>query len=220
MNVLQFIRTKRGSFTIEAALIFPLLFLVIIATLYICLILYHQVYIQSFADKLAMRAANNWSNSAKRMYDGALTSEGFRDKAIYWHIIDTKQNEKIEKIKEYGKDQYGKHALLFGAGDIRIDVERKRELLIYNRIIIRAEAEMDNPIGDLLKMFGMGKVLTFSVESDAMVNDPAEFVRNLDFAYDCVTRIEHKYGVDMSFLEKAKEQVANAFSTINKFFSG
>lgn len=214
---------KKGSFTIEATIIFSILFLVIISILYMCLMLYQQVYLQTFVDRLAFRAANNWSHPSKDMMFGFVEPDGLNSNSLYWRIYETDSSttHKIQNVKKFGEYEYGRHSLLFGNSNIEFDVKVKKELLVHHRIVVSAKTTVTNPVGKLLLALGMGEVLEFSATSDAMVNEPAEFIRNVDFAIDTVREIDNRFfegkGSE-NFVDKINETMSKFLSKIQEFF--
>jgi len=88
------ILSRNGEIIVETAIIFPLVFLVVIAVLYICMILFERAYMQSLADLAVQRGSIIWRNQEKDISIGSLAKEDIKKGGLYWQLIDFQNNEK------------------------------------------------------------------------------------------------------------------------------
>lgn len=207
---------KKGSFTIEATIVFSSVLFVVIAVIYICLMLYQQVYLQTFADKVAQRAANNWSYPGKDMFFGFVSKEDIKNNSIYWRIMDLKEGDKLSSIVKYAKYDYGKYSLLPGPYKFECTAKVNSEYIVLKKITVTATSVYNNPAGNLLKSFGFKKVFDFEAVSEAVVNEPAEFIRNADFAIDTIREWDNRTGHNFQdFQTKVVDKLSKTFAKIN-----
>lgn len=208
------LKNKKGALTLEITLIFSVLLLCIFALIYLCLILYQQVYLQSFADKVANRAANSWSMPGKDLYFGFVAKEDMDEHSLYWRFYDAEQAQKLEKIRAFAKDDFDKYSLLKRSLHYEITASIETEAVLYKTITVVIESKYDNPVKNLLKNVGLGSPFHFKVTGEAIVNEPAEFVRNTDFAVD--TLRQYTPGMD-DFKTYINKTVTNIFTKLQDF---
>ena len=83
---LLFIRGERGSFTIEASLVFPVVLVALLAMLFMSMYVYQKVVLYHSASQAAGRAAHSWDNSHRDAMSG-LAPVGQYD-GLYWRLHD------------------------------------------------------------------------------------------------------------------------------------
>jgi len=208
------LRNSKGSTTIEAALIVPIIFLSIIALIYISVFLYEQAYVKSLADRAAERGTAIWKNPKSDMYLSLVKLKDFEDNDPYWRLGDTNETKKEKKIEEYIRKNLGDYSILqtsdkkgpMNTTDIKFSAKLKN-YIVYKKLVVTVKKKFKNPIGDLLSIFGMDTTVVISAESEALVNEPAEFIRSTDFTIDMGKRIDAATGNN---LEKIMDKV-NSF---------
>lgn len=82
----RYLRDARGSFTLEASLVLPVIFYAILVLLFFCLYLYQNALLGQAAFVAAERSAYNWDNSYRDDLTGAF-EEGQFD-SLYWRLKD------------------------------------------------------------------------------------------------------------------------------------
>lgn len=73
---------ERGSFTLEASLVMPVLFLATLTLLFFLLIIYQRAFMYYQASKVVTQAAFNWDNSHREARTGKLTQ--IKDDQGHW----------------------------------------------------------------------------------------------------------------------------------------
>jgi hypothetical protein len=200
----------KGSLTIEAAVIVPTVLLCLIALIYICLIMYQQVYLQSVANTAAERGASAWSNPSKDMFIGQIKAEDFKNVSLYWRLAEVLPIGNASKAKKSKVEEYVRYSLkkysLFGKGPDNKEVINSGEskltatcdvddCIIYKKVLVSVTEEYSIPLGgSLLKAFGFNDKFTLKAEAQAVVNEPAEFIRNTDFVVDTIRELDTKGG--------------------------
>lgn len=85
------VKQEQGKFTIEASLLFPLIFLVTITFVFFSLFVYQKVSLYYAATMAAERIAYNWDNSNKHEITGEYkvdAKHGGKEKQLYWRLFD------------------------------------------------------------------------------------------------------------------------------------
>ena len=81
-----YFKKNRGSMTIEAALIVPVIIISLILLVYICIFMYQQAYIKSLSNTAAERGAAVWANPSKDLYVEFVDREGLSNTPLYWRV--------------------------------------------------------------------------------------------------------------------------------------
>ena len=200
---------ERGSFTVEAALVFSTVFFCLLALIYMSLLLYQQVRLQSVASMAAQRGALVWSNPARDMYITRLTQQNLAGGDLYWRIIDTRQDEKKNKISAFIKTQAGsRNALNSVNGEIQ--PPSLEDYIIYKKLEVTVSKSYKIPVGNLLKAFGLSDEFRLTATDSAVINEPAEFIRNTDFLIDTGKEIDRKLKLNLA------EKGAGILDTVKK----
>lgn len=171
--------------TVEASIVMPVIIFCILALMYGVILMYQQAYIQSVTDRAAERGAAMWPNASKDMNLGKITKGSIADSDLYWRIYDTDMQDKKEKISSFITDRIGGTAPGFMKAQ-RVSEPRveKIDWLLYKKLRVTVEVNYKIPLGSLLKPMGIGDTFKVETTSEAVINEPAEFIRNTDFAVD------------------------------------
>ncbi|MCX7921387.1 MAG: pilus assembly protein [Clostridia bacterium] len=202
----------RGSLTVEAALIVPVMLLCVVAVIYICILLYQQVYVQSLASDAAERGAAVWTNPSKDMFMEQIKKEQMKQTSLYWRLFesDSKKEEKRKRIKEYVNYQIQKYSIL-GRNNSdnknnqlnfdNVKVECKTEdWIVYKKLVVSIDHKYPMPFGKMLSNFGIDANYTVTGKAEVVINEPTEFIRNTDFLLDTVQEIDNKTGNNLQNL--------------------
>lgn len=87
----RFRRNEQGSFTVEASLVLPAVFLCTIAILFFCLFMYQKVSLFHAAAVSADRTAAHWDNSHKDPVTGTFAIQNHD--GLYWRVFDDKASD-------------------------------------------------------------------------------------------------------------------------------
>lgn len=213
---LPYIRNSRGSITVEATIIFPVVLFCVAALIYASMILYQVAYIQSLADKASQRGAAMWIKPAQDKYDvymGRVTLSDIKERDPYWRFVDGKYSDKLQKVEEYVKLQINAFSVLDPSSEavpgsptspakitpdavnVKVDLEN---FVIYKKLVVTIENKYKLPVGNMLKPFGLSEYITISAKSESVINEPAEFIRNTDLIIDTGKQIDRSTGGKIS----------------------
>src|SRR5690625_989863 len=84
----KFNKEDKGSFTIETTLVFPTIFIVIIALIFMSIVIYEKVVVYQKAYVVAERIAFTWDNSKKEVKNGSFDEHEYTSMSgmdgLYW----------------------------------------------------------------------------------------------------------------------------------------
>ncbi|MCG7409157.1 pilus assembly protein [Paenibacillus sp. ACRRX] len=84
-------RNEQGNFTIEASMLFPIIFLITIMFIFFSLYVYQKVSLYYAATTAAERIAHNWDNSKREPITGKYAIDaqhGGKENQLYWRLFD------------------------------------------------------------------------------------------------------------------------------------
>ncbi|KAB3532806.1 TadE/TadG family type IV pilus assembly protein [Alkaliphilus serpentinus] len=198
--------STRGSITVEAALIFPLVFCVIVFTMYIVFFLYQYAYLQASANYIAGKTASQW----KYLLEDT-TVEDIQESApliyhrpsLYWRLYDFTKNAKVNLMTQYNDLEINKHRLISKASGENFPVIFQNSLL-SNRIIVSYEEVYKTPIDAITNLLGVNNLFKIQIKAQSTINDPAEGIRNMDFALDMLQKNERAKDLHDQYFERVE----------------
>ncbi|MDI3477149.1 MAG: hypothetical protein PWQ59_674 [Thermoanaerobacterium sp.] len=175
---------NKGSLSVEASLVFPIVIFVMIAVIYICLLLYQNVLLQVVVDKAVERAAANMNEMkiVKSLDTGEIHSEDLKYLELYRRFFHTVQEE---VIKKYAQEELRKYNLLDTYSPEEIKV-KEVNYIIYKKLTVEIRAKYKIPVDNIKKMLGIDEGYTVKIMSSSSDKDPAELIRNTDFIMDFI----------------------------------
>lgn len=210
---------NKGSLSVEAAIIVPVVFLSVIAILNICLLLYQQVHVQTLANKASERGAAVWNSPSKDMFIGMITKEQMLKSDLYWRIFDTKKIDKGWKISKFTNFHIGAFNAI-GAVKTEIKPPELVDYIVYKKLRITIERTYKVPGGGYLKLFGMNGEFKVTASSEAVINEPVEFIRNTDFLIDTAKEVDNLTGGNVQkFGDKIKDLFGKLTGKLKDFIN-
>jgi len=214
-------KSSKGSFTVEATIVFSTVIFSIIAVIFICLLLYQQALIQSLASRTAERGAMIWGSPDKDMYIGRITQADMKDTDPYWRFIDTKKESREKRIADYIDTQIDSFSVLPRVKDNSEPKINITDFVIYKKINVTITERYEIPAFSFLKMFGIDNKLEIKGRSEAVINEPVEFIRNTDFVMDTGREIDRKVfnGKLSSFKDGLVDSIAKILEKVKGLFN-
>ena len=178
-------RTK-GSMTVEATFLFPMIFFIILAILnmafYFCDMCKVQGVLDQYAKRQAVCTKEHRSLEKERDY------EKIADTGIFWCMADTSQAE--AELKAAVKEKIEEKSLVS-------KVEKVETQVTAQKVFVKVKIKCPLWIGNI-KEWVSGVSLEYTLATEIMVHDPAEFVR----VYTQLEQINDGDNVWMDILEK------------------
>ena len=182
-------KSCKGSMTVEMCFIFPLVFALIIFIFFIAIMLYNRSVANSLADKNLDKAAIFWVKSNLDFDTGAYTAPA-SDDALYSELYDAESDNKKQEIDSHLKNDISKFVL---ADNITITPKiDTKNYFVYRKLEAEVTIDYGVPFGGILKIIGLGKPIKDTVKIDAVINDPVEFTRNINFLGDMIGELRFR----------------------------
>jgi hypothetical protein len=166
--VKQFIRDSKGSLTLEASLIMPILLLLTLISVFMLLYFYEKSAIYGMASGTAERISYSWDNSSKELESGAYAA-GQHD-GLYWRLTnDNWMNLTSNRLPEQKLGKAGRfipESLMSSAS--------YSNLLIHRQVHVEISSVFHSKLLTLL--LRKNHVLA---RSGSGVIEPVEFIRNI-----------------------------------------
>jgi len=208
MYKIPFNRDERGSFTIESAIVFPVIFFVTIIFIFLSLYVYQKVQLYYLANQVAERAAFVWNNSHKDPITGEIngpsgvitpdnTKEFLSNKhrdGLYWRageIINILFNRSDSPAKSELAFQSGNQPSSEGGSTIGTKLSRMIKsgmipegvsgTITYSNYVVKRsiEVELSNPL-KLPSMLERYFGDTVKAQASSTITEPVEFIRNIE----------------------------------------
>ncbi|WP_322903067.1 TadE/TadG family type IV pilus assembly protein [Paenibacillus sp. SGZ-1009] len=188
MTKRSFWSSARGSFTIEASAVFPIILLTTLLMMLFCMYLYQNTMLKQAAAKTSERAAYSWDNSYKNPYTGAF-AEGEHD-GLYWRLT---QDEMLSKL--FGWAGTANEAKVFipsgGGGSLPekklaaastwVPRGMNGTVQYNNGMLVRSvETTLSRPlfVPPLERM--LNRSLHSQIRAGAVIVEPVEYIRNVE----------------------------------------
>lgn len=173
---------EKASTTIEAAIIMSTMLFIIFAIISAFLLLYQNAVMEYVANQAAQQGAIYWTDTSVNM-DG--THSGKDSNGIYYRIGEMagggNSAAKCAHIKEWTENKMKSMIprSIVGNGAEEVNVTFKSGLM-HRYVIVEIKKEVNIPFAGIMQYFNDD--LNMRVCIQASVSEPAEYIRNLDFA--------------------------------------
>ncbi|GGA37351.1 hypothetical protein GCM10010917_23150 [Paenibacillus physcomitrellae] len=189
----SFCSKEEGSFTLEASLLLPAVFLTVLVLMFLCLYFYQNALSGQAAAVAAERIAYSWNNSSKDPRTGQY-KEGEYD-PLYWRLTDdallqsvfggnssSKEDQTDLPTGKSGSADSLTTRKLEGTGSELPAVFSGRLVYSYDLLKRRVEAELIRklPVSPLNKVSGGDWGI--GVRSVSYIVEPAEWIRTIELA--------------------------------------
>lgn len=214
-------KNERGSFTLEASLIFPIILLLTMAFILISVFIYERVFLYYIAATTAERTTYSWNNSNKNPLTGEFALGSYDD--LYWRLTDdnlfgffiqSEQGGSSLKVSVDGNSNTG----LVGTNNSDSLAENKlqsslvlipdgingtttyRNIVVDKKVSVYLEnpVKISPPLGDLI-----GNKIT--VNASSTITDPVEFIRTTNLIITNLDKLGDKDKAK-SILSKKKKK--------------
>jgi hypothetical protein len=188
----------RGSMTVELAIIFPVIFLVILGILSLCLVHYQNLVTASAAMEAAARGASYWDklggegawdfqSGSAGSESGRMVGTDYTDHDPYRYFFDTKNGRRIANTESFAKWLLGRSPdVTIGKAQVGDPKADKTGGFLQKYVTVTVTNRYTNPLGALFSRVGIGLPDTVEITASAPLNTPVEFIRNATFLYDQV----------------------------------
>ncbi len=184
-------KKNRGSITVEASIIVPLVILSIAAAIYIGLLLYQRALVQSAAEQAAEAGAMAWINGTVELRTGKPEEDSFEEFELYRRLFDSEKQSRLESIKQYALAAAGRHELVKAVNTSAEAVIK--DYVVCRKIEVTIRKEYSLPFGRFLKLFGGSDTIEMTVKAVSAIDEPVELIRTTDFIIDIEKKLENQF---------------------------
>lgn len=169
-----------GSYTVEAALIFPMIFFVVIALIYMAFYLHDCIRIQGVLDKNIIRGGQFIKNE-RDLANSRIDYDKKLERGVFYMMSDSiEEKEKI--LTEYIVDIVNKGLYIANVKEINLEATN-------NKLEIRGRIEFQTPLKFVEKYFLLSGILR-RVQVKERIYYPAELVRGYSSVGEVIDDIE------------------------------
>lgn len=180
------LKPKRGSITVEAAVIVPIVIIAVMVVIYIMLIIFQSCIMQVTANSLSEKAAAVWLNQYASLETGKTSKADISNTGLYRRWSFGSSRNEVEVCEE-AKTMLQKYSILKGK-DVEVNISHQNTIFAQ-KITVELSAAYTNPLGGLTDIWGLDSSVKLRVQSHSTVDDPVEFIRNSDFIIETAASI-------------------------------
>lgn len=205
----------KGSFTVEMAIIFPFIIVIVMFSLYFSYFMMMRTALLGTVTDAINKAAEVWQNPHQSIHNGELITEQTTVdvKKLYWELLNTEDNmdRRVVEIQNTINENYFKGLPLRLQNDhMAIEIEMKN--YIYYKVITAkvhyTGTSMFKGVKELLFLDGDEDIFVY-VQSQ--IKDPAQVIRNVDLAAPVVEAVVGKISTaEQEITTAVKNEINNA----------
>ncbi len=172
-------RGIKGSLTVEAALLLPMIVFLICSLIVLAFYLHDRNRMEGLLDEVLMKGALATKHEAD-VRTGRVEYENIRKRGVLYLLIgDTKQQE--QELQEYLRELSDQGFFLTEITDIRVEVSKLK-------MKITLEGIFEVPLRGILEFFRPDRRMRMAAER--RIHDPAEFIRVSEVVLDTGSKIK------------------------------
>ncbi len=177
---------RKGSITVEAAVIVPIVIIAVMVVLHIVLIIFQSCIMHIVANNISERAAAVWQKPYISFETGKTTKSDIAKLGLYrrW---DFSSSVDQGELQERGINMLKKASIL-KSEDVSVDIQYQNTV-ISQKVIVKLSAGYTNPLGGLTRAWGLGSKTQLNVQSQSVIDDPVEFIRSSDFILETASKV-------------------------------
>lgn len=185
---MKFFKSEKGEFTVEATIVFTISFMALIITLYIGIVMYQHVHLQSITDRIASRGAMMYATRTTDMETGYKSKDSFWNSDPYRYIRDEGYKGSAEgTIKSALNKALGNGNVI--AANASDGANAKVVLGIFSRKVeVTGNRSFNVPFVSVFDVDS--SFFKLNVKSTAYIMDMPETIRNVDYVVDMLKQNE------------------------------
>lgn len=176
-----------GYLTIELSMVFSVLFLSLILILFIGMVLYQEVRLQSLAVQASERGSVVYSSRVADMTTNSKTLADFKIRDPYRNVpfMDGgKKGEYASLVNRYVAGQIGGGNIIYGENANGGSYTKIEDYLIAKRVKVNIRTGYRMPGNGIPEQFGHKGPFDVDTTAVSAVTDSPDFVRNIDIITD------------------------------------
>lgn len=201
-----------GYLTIEISIIFSALFFSLLLILFIGMVLYQEVNLQSLAIQASERGSVVYSSRVSDMTTNKKEPADFKIRDPYRNVpfMDGgKKGEYTSLVNKYVAARLGKRDIISGQNKNGGSYTEVEDYLIAKRVKVNIRSSYQMPGGSIPEMFGHKGPFDVDTTAVSAVVDAPDFVRNIDIVMDVASQTK-AFGTVQNGYNKIKEAIQKA----------
>lgn len=166
-------KLEKGSLTVEAALIMPLLLFVLFSVIYFAFFLHDKCRIQGMLDKMIHRAGLSLNHEGD-LETGKIYYDSVNERDIFYSLWGNYNEEKAQ-IKQYMQKNLSEGLIFTKVRDLQVD----RNAI---SLTVSVEAEVDISLKSVDKLLNSYKYMW--IKETYPIHNPAETIRMVEVILD------------------------------------
>ena len=212
-GLVQAVRHKKdGYLTIELSIVFSSLFLSLILIMFIGMVLYQEVCVQSLAVEASERGSVVYSSRVSDMATNIKKLEDFKIRDPYRNVPFMDGGNKrgyTSLVNKYVEDRIGGSDIIAGKHGNDGNYTEIDDYLIARRVKVNIQTSYWMPGNSIPKMFGHEGPFDVNTTAVSAVVDAPDFVRNIDIVMDVAKQTE-AFGTVQDGYNKIKGAIQKA----------
>lgn len=195
--------------TIELTMIFPIIFFSLLLIMFMGMVLYQEVNLQSLAVQASERGSVVYSSRVSDMTTGIKTLEDFKIRDPYRNVPfmgGGKKGEYTSLVNTYVSARLNRGDVLKGQNQNSGNYTTVEDYLIAKRVKVNIRSDYHVPIDSIATMFGQGSLFDVNTTAVSAVVDSPDFVRNMDIVVDVASQTE-AFGTMEARYNKIREAI-------------
>ncbi len=204
---------QRGSLTVEAVLIVPIIIFVLFWLVNIAFVLYQYAALQSIANQAVEAAQAGWDNTSKDIQSGRLeSSRQLDDEWLYWSLLDREGSLKEKSLQSWTAKRIREDRIMdiftgkAKQGNVAVEVGTQGLSCLRRSIAVKITDSRSTLFSPIRTMFGFDMTNQVVVMSKGTLQDPPELIRNLDWGTELYS--EYINGHSDGKLAKVTQNIA------------
>lgn len=199
----------KGAFTVEAAILFPVVFFILLAIIYLGIIHYQNVSTGLALMDSANAGSSGWEFIAKKnpnffsASDGSqmVTENDYYSTTPYDSLLENvgassarakkEANIKAYVLKKLSGMDISNFSEKAASGDIDISYSGN---ILMRKISVSATKNFMNPMGNMLEFLGVSSKSSRTMTATSAVSDPTDFIRLMDQIWQVAEDLKSKNG--------------------------
>ena len=193
IHIKKRLKVQDGYLTIETTMVFSVLFFSLILILFVGMVMYQNVNLQSIAVQASERGSVVYSSRVADMTTGVKTLDDFLIRDPYRNVpfMDGGSKEDYASIiNTYINGRMGRRDIIRGEVKNSGDYVEVEDYLIEKRIKVNIRSDYQMPVNSIAEMFGRKGPFTVDTTAVSAVIDSPDFVRNVDLAVDVIRQTD------------------------------
>ncbi len=179
---------SRGSYTLEYAILIPIIFACVFICILISLVFYQKTLIQNIAEEMAQSISRQWGYKplpTEELTSGVYKRDTYESREVYWHLKlwnNRKKEEHAESQILMALDNLG--ILKLYSSDQNVDVIFKPG--IPSEVVVKIQVAYSIPGLGLIKLIDNADYLIIEGEARSAVYDSKDMINTSDYVYQII----------------------------------